>query len=833
MAKGETTRFEIRLMKQLYLMKKLLLTLALVSGAMGLSAQRTPVTKPDYVMAERFSPDNVNKMVFSTAVNPHYLKSGNKFWYSYDTPDGRFYYIVDAASATRRPLFDRDRMASQVTLITKDPFDAKHLPIDSIRFAPDEKSFTFQVTTSLKEDYTDKKGKKAKRNKVVYMNCDIASGNVTELNASPNPVKYPRWVSVSPDGEKIVFARRYDLWWMDRENFEKALKNDKDSTIVEHRITDDGEEFYPWGGSTDNNTEKSRAEKLDQRLPAYIVWSPDSRHFAVTRADQRKVESLWVINSIDQPRPTLQSYKYHMAGEKEAPQYQAFLFDTADWTHRHIDTYAFKDQTFSIHRRPIDKSEYDNSDRIPSIWLGDNDYFLLTRTSRDLKRIDICRVDIDADSLKARALVEERLNKSLETRTPRLLKSGEFVLWSERDGWGHLYLYAPDGKLVRRLTEGPFHCEGITGVDEASRTLFFTACGKEQSEHPYYMHLYRIGLDGTGLRRLDKDNFNHTGDLADNCRYFVDNYSRVDTAPVSALYDANGKLLMTLEETDLHLLFEAGYKFPEIFTAKAADGITDLYGVIYKPFDFDSTKLYPIIEYVYPGPQTEAVNYSFSKSMNRTERLAQLGFIVVTVGNRGGHPNRSKWYHTYGYGNLRDYGLADKKYVAEQLAVRRPYMDISRVGIHGHSGGGFMSTAAILTYPDFFKAAVSCAGNHENNIYNRWWSEKHHGVEEVISEKGDTTFNYDIAKNTQLAGNLKGHLMLVTGDIDDNVHPANTYRMVDALIKNNKRFDMLVLPGDRHSFTTKGEYFFWRMADYFSEHLLGDSEKTTDIPQLK
>ncbi len=182
---------------------------------------------------------------------------------------------------------------------------------------------------------------------------------------------------------------------------------------------------------------------------------------------------------------------------------------------------------------------------------------------------------------------------------------------------------------------------------------------------------------------------------------------------------------------------------------------------------------------------------------------------------------------------MRDYGLADKKYVAEQLAVRRPYMDISRVGIHGHSGGGFMSTAAILTYPDFFKAAVSCAGNHENNIYNRWWSEKHHGVEEVISEKGDTTFNYDIAKNTQLAGNLKGHLMLVTGDIDDNVHPANTYRMVDALIKNNKRFDMLVLPGDRHSFTTKGEYFFWRMADYFSEHLLGDSEKTTDIPQLK
>ena len=260
--------------------------------------------------------------------------------------------------------------------------------------------------------------------------------------------------------------------------------------------------------------------------------------------------------------------------------------------------------------------------------------------------------------------------------------------------------------------------------------------------------------------------------------------------------------------------------------------MTDLYGVIYKPFDFDPNKSYPVIEYVYPGPQVEATNYFWSQGMNRVDRLAQVGFIVVTVGNRGGHPNRSKWYHNYGYGNLRDYGLEDQKYALQQLAAQRPYMDIKRVGIHGHSGGGFMSTAAILSYPDFYKAAVSCAGNHDNSIYNRWWSEQHHGILEKITEKGDTTFVYSIDKNADLAKNLKGRLLLVHGDIDDNVHPGNTMRVVNALIRANKRFDMLILPGQRHGFGDMDEYFFWRMADHFSEWLLGDYENSVDIVQM-
>jgi dipeptidyl aminopeptidase/acylaminoacyl peptidase len=269
--------------------------------------------------------------------------------------------------------------------------------------------------------------------------------------------------------------------------------------------------------------------------------------------------------------------------------------------------------------------------------------------------------------------------------------------------------------------------------------------------------------------------------------------------------------------------------------------MTDLYGVMYKPFDFDSTKCYPLIEYVYPGPQTEAVNESWSSGMNRVDRLAQMGFIVITVGNRGGHPNRSKWYHNFGYGNLRDYGLADKKVAAQQLIARHKFIDGNNIGIHGHSGGGFMSTAAILTYNDFFKVAVSCAGNHDNRIYNNWWSEKHHGIKENISEKTgkdgivecDTTFSYKISTNQELAGRLKGHLLLVTGDMDNNVHPANTTRVIDALIRANKRFEMLVLPGDRHGFETKDEYFFWKMADFFSKHLLGEAkESEVDIKEM-
>jgi dipeptidyl-peptidase-4 len=291
-------------------------------------------------------------------------------------------------------------------------------------------------------------------------------------------------------------------------------------------------------------------------------------------------------------------------------------------------------------------------------------------------------------------------------------------------------------------------------------------------------------------------------------------------------------VLLELEATDVTALLAAGFKFPEPFKVKADDGITDLYGVIYKPFDFDPNAKYPIIAYVYPGPQTESVSKTFVPR-NANVALAQLGFVVIEVGNRGGHPSRSKWYHNFGYGNLRDYGLADKKRAIEELSTLHPYIDIDRVGIYGHSGGGFMSTAAMLVYPDFFKVAVSSSGNHENNVYNRWWSEKHHGVKEITDKDGKTKFEYSIAKNSEIAANLKGHLLITTGDIDNNVHPANTLRLAAALIKANKRFDFFIFPGQRHGYGDMSDYWFWFRADYFCKWLLGDFSQTVDLIELQ
>lgn len=815
-------------------MKKLILIWLLVFSVEHLTAQNTPIKEPNYSLPERFSPDKVKKMVFSESVDPHFLKKSDRFWYEYETPEGKKWYIVDALKGIKKPLFDNVKMASDVTLIVKDPFDAEHLPIENIRFNEDENSFIFEVVSSLKiKEINKETGKEEAKPKRIFMEYNLATGDVKELVDYKNPTDTPSWASISPNKKEVIFARSdFNLYSMDWVNYEKALINENDSTIVETQLTTDGSYDYPWGG---NNYGKNNAEikkDINKRKGAYVVWSSDGSQFALVRTDSRNVNDYWIINSLSSPRPTLETYKYHLPGETNSPQSYLYIFDRNAKTSTIIDTYRFKDQTINISREPQIKSNRDDLIKF-SKWLGDNSSFLITVTSRDLKRIDICRVN--TSTLKVETLIEERLNKSLETRTPNIIAStGEIIHWSERNGWGHLYLYSKDGTLKNQITSGAYHVEDVVGVDSKNRVAYFEGYGANKDENPYYRHLYRVNFDGSGLKLLNPEDADHTSILSDNCQYIVNTYSRVNTAPISEVISQNGTKITKLETCDLTNLFNAGYKFPELFKVKAADGVTDLYGVMYKPFDFDSTRLYPIIEYVYPGPQTEAMNTQFTiLKMDRVDRLAQFGFIVVTVGNRGGHPNRSKWYHTYGYGNLRDYGLADKKACVEQLSYRHKFIDITRVGIHGHSGGGFMSTAAMFVYPDFFKVAVSCAGNHENNIYNRWWSEKHHGVEEIITEKGDTTFKYAIDKNSEMAKNLKGNLLLITGDQDNNVHPANTLRVVNALIRANKRFDMLVLPGQRHAFGDMTEYFFWKMGDYFSEHLIGSKQNTTDIPQMK
>ncbi|MEY3945636.1 MAG: hypothetical protein RJB03_342 [Bacteroidota bacterium] len=810
---------------------KWLLQFLLVLLSFTVNAQFTAHQKANYELAARFSPKKLEKMIFSTAVDPHWMKTGNKFWYTYETTSGKKWYIVDPVKLTKTPMFDNDKLAAAITRIVKDPFDGKHMSLDNLKFVKEEQWISFEVKSTAEETKKDttKKATAAKEKKTFYFEYNIASDSLVELTDFKKPKAKPSWANQSPDQKWVVYAKNFNLYRMDSANLRKAIANEDDSTIVEEKLTEDGIENYGYGESYgETNVEKTANRK--KRKSVFVMWSPDAKYFTIVRTDSRNVKDLWVINSIAEPRPTLETYKYHMPGEKEAPQRELMVFEMASKKMTKINTSLFKDQEISVWAANADKRNRDDQFR-PMIWLGDNTRFYFSRTSRDLKKIDICALDLTTQHVTV--LVEERLNTYVEIRKPYFFNNGkEFIHWSERDGWAHLYHYDVSGKLKSQITSGPWHVEDIESVDEKTRMVYFTANGKEADEDPYYLHLYKAGLDGSGVKLLNAGDFDHAVSLDESKRFFVDNHSRVNTIPVSVLYDANGKKIMDLEKADLASLLQAGYKFPQPFTAKADDGITDLYGVIYKPFDFDSTKKYPIIAYVYPGPQTESVNKAFGRSMDRIDRLAQFGFVVVTLGNRGGHPSRSKWYHNYGYGNLRDYGLADKKAVIEQLAQRYSYLDINRVGIHGHSGGGFMSTAAMLVYPDFFKVAVSSAGNHENNIYNRWWSEKHHGVREQISDKGDTSFLYAIEKNSELAKNLKGHLMLSHGDIDNNVHPANTMRMANALIKANKRFDLVLLPGQRHGYGDMTEYFFWLMGDYFSKWLLGDFSQTVDITEM-
>jgi len=609
--------------------------------------------------------------------------------------------------------------------------------------------------------------------------------------------------------------------------------------VQELQLTTDGEEHYSFARrlTDEAKTTLKKDQKNDTkhkdgpRVPAIgVQWAKDSKKFSAVRTDQRKVADLWVINSLASPRPKLETYRYEMPGEENVDQDELLVFDRDTKKRITVKADAFKDQGLQVANARSLARDRDKEKTEPR-WLSDtSDRLFFWRLSRDLHRVDVCVANTETG--EARPIIEERLNTYIETQPLWTLGNGqEFIHWSERDGWGHYYLFDANGALKNQITAGEFVTGPISFVDEKLRVMYFAGNGREPGEDPYFTHIYRVNLDGTGLRLLDPGDASHSSTLSDNGKYFINTYSQVDTAPRSELFDTAGLKLADLEQTDVTALTDAGFRFPEPFKVKADDGVTDLFGVMYKPFDFDPGKRYPIIAYVYPGPQTESVTKTFSpRSQSMT--LAQMGFIVIEIGNRGGHPQRSKWYHNYGYGNLRDYGLADKKAAIEQLARKHPWIDMNLVGIYGHSGGGFMSTAAMLVYPDFFKVAVSSSGNHENNVYNRSWSEKHHGVKEVTDKDGKVKFEYTIDRNSDIAKNLKGRLLLVTGDMDNNVHPANTYRVADALIKANKRFDMFIMPGQRHGFGTMGDYFFWLRADYFAQHLLGQASESVDLIEL-
>ena len=846
----------------------------------GLSAadntsEPVPVHKANYELAVRWTAPKVGKLVFDMAVTPHWL-ADDRFWYSYETTHGRHFYLVDPAKKTKVPVFDNARMAAMLTEITRNPYDAEHLPIRTIKFTHNDTVVEFEVRVDRDADINGKqtvigveqqtdatnnndpddpqqqqqrgRGAAVPANrpmKTLYFEYDLASMKLT-LPPQYTPEKQkPMWASLSPDEKYVVFARKNDLYVMDAASYKLALQKADDPNIKETRLTTDGEDGFSYarrisGTEQDQMRQRDREEQTNEMStmrdksgrvpPIQIRWSQDSTRFAVIRRDERKVADLWVVHTLENPRPTLETYKYALPGEVNVPQSHLELFEVVSPSRKEIKVDQFKDQTLQIFDAPIINRQRERR-RTDERWVSNNrDLIYFRRMSRDQHKVDVCVANVATGEVKT--LIEERLNTYVETRPLRLANNGsEILFWSERDGWGHYYRYDASGTLKNQVTKGEFVTEDIENIDDKTGTIIFTAEGREEGENPYFTHSYSVKLDGTGLKMLDPGDASHAVSVSDDGKYFVDNFSTISTVPHSVLYDRSGALAMDLDKTDVSALFEAGFQMPQSFTVKADDGLTDLYGVMYKPFDFDAGKKYPIIAYVYPGPQTEQVTQTFSPK-NANVALAQLGFIVIEVGNRGGNPHRSKWYHNYGYGNLRDYGLADKKAAIQELARRYSWIDIERVGITGHSGGGFMSTAAMLQYPDFFKVAVSESGNHDNNVYNQNWSEKHHGIKEIDAPDGSVSFEYSIDKNSDLAKNLKGHLLLTTGDMDDNVHMANTMRMADALIKANKRFDFFILPGVRHSYMPVQNYFFWVRADYFCRWLLGDFDQRVDITEV-
>lgn len=583
---------------------------------------------------------------------------------------------------------------------------------------------------------------------------------------SPRKYNPIRPYGVSPDYRYELFEKKNNLWLRD-----SVTKNEK-------QLTFDGEEDAPFWVSN-------------------IEWLGQDGTFYITRRDERRVREFAVLYSCMEPIPQVRSYKYEIPGDSLIAKDELYVGNVVSGELKKVETEKWPGQLFELLRVP------DVEDKI---------YFIRKKRTRD--EYELCAVN--PVSGEVNVLIHEVSKPYLSEELFRIHivnQGNDIFVWSDRSGWGHYYHYSGEGKLLNAVTEGDWTAGRVVKIDTLRRQLYLYGYGKEEGRNPNYSFLYRVDFDGDDLRLLTPENANHQVYVSPSCQLIVDNFSRIDTIPQVSVRDRNGRLLTLLEQPDISKLLKYGWRFPEQFTVKAADGKTDLYGIMWKPFDFDSTQTYPIISQVYPGPFTETVwtDFTVFDKYNNTA-LAQRGFIVVCMGHRGGSPYRDKAYATYGYGNLRDYPLADDICGIRQLGRRFSFIDTTRVGIVGHSGGGMMAVAAICTYPDFYKVAVASSGNHDNRIYNRTWGETYQGI-------GDNNrFHVDL--NQDLVGNLKGRLLLVTGEVDQNVHPAQTLRLVNALILKNKDFDMLILPNQGHHYEGPyGTYFEKKKRDYFTRYL--------------
>ena len=768
------------------LFRYLCLAVALVSCNLAGAQQ-----KANYQLAEKFRLLEQNPIdKYSTEVRPTFINDTDCFYYSFTTREGKKYYYVNPKKKEKRLLFDTDELLSKIAVYTKKAYSSADLHL-SFTFMKDNETIRIDFDRRL---YT----------------YNIHTKELKQLDEKPTyKTGDPYWMKYSPDSLYFLYASKDNLYFVGNP------KKGQDTIPVQ--LTTDGMPDYTFNREDEG--------KMEGRFGAESAhWIPGSHRFYAVREDNRKVRDLWVINSLSKPSPELITYKAELAGDKNVTQYELLLGDIDKREVKKVDINRWPDQYIDV--------LYASKD-------GKRLYF--QRYNRTWNQSDICEVDVETGKVRVVIHEENKPYLDYQMRNVSFLNDGKEILFrSERNGWGHYYLYdTATGNLKNQLTDGTWVAGPVAQIDTVGRKMYFYGYGREKEIDPYYYILYEAHLDRpNALRLLTPENASHEVSISPSCRYLVDSYSTVSQEPVNVVRNRNGKVIMTLEKPDLQPVYEMGWKAPERFKVKAADGVTDLYGVMWKPADFDSTKVYPIISNVYPGPFFEYVPTRFTINDVYNTRLAQLGFIVITVGHRGGTPMRGKAYHTYGYNNMRDYPLADDKYAIEQLAARYPFIDATKGGIYGHSGGGFLSAAAICTYPDFYSAAVSSAGNHDNRIYNKGFVEIHYGVDEKVTTTKDSlgveskTYDYSVRvrPNQELAKNYKHGLLLFTGAIDQTVNPANTLRLVDALIKADKDFDMFVLPKCTHGFFGESENFFeHKMWRHFARLLLHDNSADCDI----
>ncbi|HKI44057.1 MAG TPA: DPP IV N-terminal domain-containing protein [Balneolales bacterium] len=730
-------------------------------------AQQNDDIMQAYQRAKQFLPSHTESLVHNV-ISDATWQIGGRLLYLDKKADGSRFMIAYPATGEKSVAFDQNKLAKALSDIEGEKIDPDHLYLRDMRLSPDGKHLEVTVSGTT-------------------YGCNLETYNC-EYVASGDEV-------ISPDGTKAVYIKDYNLWMRDLRTGQPT------------QLTFDGQKNYGYGTNNGGWIKSKRP---------VVRWSPDSKHIATFRQDSREVKDMYLV-STNVGHPRLEKWKYALPGDSAIFRIERVIINLKP---HHPEVVHLKMQADAQRSTISDHIAGDDGSFLDTEWFPDSDKLAFVSVTRNLQKATLRIADPQTGDI--RTVLDEQVKTFYESGENKvnwhvLPRRNEIIWYSQRSNWGHLYMYnLKTGELKYPITKGDWNVLQVRYIDKKDHKIYFTGSCRQEG-NPYFHYLYSIDFSGKHLKLLTPETANHVVTISTNGKYFVDTYSTTDMPPVSVVRNMRGKKLMTLEKADISDLKAMGWKPADVFTVKARDGKTTLYGKLFTPTNFDSTKSYPVIDYIYPGPQTGSVRtWSFNVSMHQS--LAELGFIIVEV-NALGTPGRSKAFQDYWYGNMHDNGLPDQVAMIKQLAKRHSWIDINRVGIWGHSGGGFASTDAMLSYPDFFKVAVSESGNHDNRNYEANWGDKYQGL---LKMEGDSS-NYTSQANEVYAKNLKGHLLLACGLMDNNVPPSNTLLVADALIKANKDFDMFIIPNARHGYGYARSYFRNRRWAYFLKYLKGEN----------